>query len=209
MSASPAKSPLAALRRLARPRHAEERCELCSISLPSEHTHLLEVKSRRILCTCAACALLFPEGQPGRFRRVLRRLEALDDFAMTDAQWESLQIPIHLAFFFRSSEAERMVALYPSPAGAIESLLSLDAWTELVVANPALSNMQPDVEALLVNRVRDRRDYYIAPIDVCYRLVGLIRMHWRGLSGGVEVWEEIDRFFTELGQRASREGRDA
>ena len=33
--------------------------------------------------------------------------------------------------------------------------------------------------------------YYIVPIDECYRLVGLIRMHWRGLSGGTEVWKEI------------------
>ena len=35
--------------------------------------------------------------------------------------------------------------------------------------------MQPDVEALLVNRVGGRRLYYLAPIDVCFELVGLMR----------------------------------
>ena len=36
------------------------------------------------------------------------------------------------------------------------------------------------------------------PIDECYKLVGLIRTHWRGLSGGDEVWDEIARFFDRL-----------
>ena len=39
------------------------------------------------------------------------------------------------------------------------------------------------------------------PIDECYKLVGLIRLHWRGLSGGAVVWGEIGRFFDELRQR--------
>ena len=96
-----------------------------------------------------------------------------------------------------------MVALYPSPAGAVESQLSLDAWNEIVQENPILSQLQPDIEALLVNRVGhahewSRAEYYIAPIDECYRLVGLIRANWKGLSGGSEVWAEIGRFFSEL-----------
>ena len=43
-----------------------------------------------------------------------------------------------------------MTAFYPSPAGATESLLPLTAWEEIVRENPALREMQPDVEALLV-----------------------------------------------------------
>ena len=54
---------------------------------------------------------------------------------------------------------------------------------------------EPDVEALLVNRISDSPRYYRAPIDHCFRLVGIIRTHWRGFSGGTEVWQEIDRFF--------------
>ena len=47
-----------------------------------------------------------------------------------------------------------------------------------------------------------RATTYRVPIDECYKLVGLIRTHWRGLSGGTEVWEEIGRFFDELRERA-------
>jgi hypothetical protein len=45
----------------------------------------------------------------------------LANFEMSDGQWESLLIPINMAFFFRSSIEGRMIALYPSPAGAVES----------------------------------------------------------------------------------------
>jgi hypothetical protein len=58
--------------------------------------------------------------------------------------------------------------------------------------------MRPDVETLLVNRVKETREYFVAPIDLCFELVGLIRIHWRGFSGGEEVWREIDRFFSRL-----------
>jgi hypothetical protein len=54
------------------------------------------------------------------------------------------------------------------------------------------------VEALLVNTARDRREYWIAPIDDCYRLVAIVREHWRGLSGGTQVWPAIDAFFAAL-----------
>ena len=126
---------------------------------------------------------------------------------MSDGDWESLLIPINMAFFFFSSTHGRMVTLYPSPAGAIESLLPLDAWTDIVRNNPVLNQLEPDIEALLVNRVGHARDsapaeYFFAPMDDCYRLVGLIRTHWKGLSGGNEVWEEIARFFNALRARA-------
>ncbi len=116
-------------------------------------------------------------------------------------------IPINMAFFFYSSVHSRMVTLYPSPAGAIESLLPLDAWTDIVGNNPVLNQLEPDIEALLVNRVGHAREaapaeYFFAPIDDCYRLVGLIRTHWKGLSGGNEVWNEIAGFFNALRARA-------
>ena len=106
-------------------------------------------------------------------------------------------------FFFRSSLEGRTIALYPSPAGAVESLLPLEAWGEIVDVNPALHRLRPDIEALLVNRVGHAHgmksaEYYIAPIDECFKLVGLIRSNWKGLSGGTEVWTEIGNFFTRL-----------
>ncbi len=122
-----------------------------------------------------------------------------------------LLIPINLAFFFYSSVEKRMVALYPSPAGAVESLLPLDAWSEIAADNPVLHRLKPDIEALLVNRVghahgMGQAEYYIAPIDECYRLVGLIRTNWKGLSGGTEVWTEVGRFFAGLKSNAERIG---
>src|SRR5450432_2454649 len=104
-----------------------------------------------------------------------------------------------------------MVALYPSPAGAIESMLPLDSWNAIVEKNPVLGLLQSDVEALLINRI-DRREegipaqYYIAPIDECYKLVGILRSHWKGLSGGEEVWTEIDKFFADLRAKSDTAG---
>ncbi len=86
--------------------------------------------------------------------------------------------------------------------GATESLLGLDAWQALEAANPVLAQMEPDVEALLVNRARGARDHWLVPIDDCYALVGLIRTRWRGLTGGRQVWEEIGRFFEALNARS-------
>jgi hypothetical protein len=197
----------ATLRQFARSKRPLERCELCSAGLAQEHPHLVEVALRQIVCACEACATLFDGMTGGKYKRVSRRAQLLADFQMTDGQWESLLIPINMAFFFRSSTEGRTVTLYPSPAGAVESLLPLDAWTEIVQENVVLRELRPDIEALLVNRVGhahelSRAEYYIAPIDDCYRLVGLIRANWKGLSGGSEVWVEIGRFFSGLRSRA-------
>jgi len=197
----------ATLRQFTRPRTPVERCELCGLGLAQEHPHLVEVASRQIICACDACATLFDGMAVSKFRRVSRRAQILANFRMTDAQWENLLIPINMAFFFRSNLEDRIITLYPSPAGAIESLLPMDAWNEIVEENAILADLRPDIEALLVNRVGHVQqlslaEYYIAPIDECYRLVGLIRANWKGLSGGTEVWEEIGRFFTTLRSRS-------
>ncbi len=186
---------------------AVEFCELCSAGLFPEHPHLVQLASRRIVCACDACATLFDGMENSRYKRVSRTAQYLTNFEMTDGQWESLLIPINMAFFFHSSLESRTIALYPSPAGAVESLLPLEAWADIADNNPTLRRLQPDIEALLVNRVGHahgitKADYFIAPIDECYKLVGLIRTHWKGLSGGTEVWTEIARFFVELKSRS-------
>ena len=201
-------SPFAALRRFVRPRAAAiEQCEMCSAPLAADHQHLIEINRRQLACACDACAILFSGQAETKYKRVPRRIRYLSDFHLTDAQWDGLRLPIHLAFFFKSTPEGREVALYPSPAGPIESLLALDTWDEIVAENAILKEMLPDVEALLVNRVGSTREHYLVPIDECYKLVGLIRAHWRGLSGGTEVWTEIGRFFETLKARASEKDR--
>ena len=157
----------------------------------------MDPATRALKCACQACAILFGHRESKtKYLRVPRDTRSLLDFSLDDAEWAALMLPIDIAFFLRSSAQERVVAFYPSPAGATESLLSLDAWNDLVERNPVLNTMLPDVEALLVNRLGENRQYFIAPIDKCYQLVGLIRTYWRGLSGGDVVWTEIDQFLS-------------
>jgi hypothetical protein len=179
-----------------------ERCDLCGEPIPPKHRHLLDLESRELMCACQACRLLFERPAAGaggaHYRLVPDRRLRLDDFVMDDAMWARLRIPVEMAFFFHSTPAERVQAYYPGPMGATESLLELGAWEELERDNPVLATLEPDVEALLVNRARGARQYFLVPIEDCYRLAGLIRTRWRGLSGGEEVWKEIDGFFKEV-----------
>lgn len=182
----------------------EEQCDLCGERIGVQHRHLLDIHSRQLLCACRACALLFDQEAAGAGARRLvpTRYLSIAGFQITDVEWESLQVPVNMAFFTANSRLGRVQALYPSPAGPTESLLSFDTWEDLQRRNPILGEMAPDVEALLVNRLREGREQYLVPIDECYRLVGLIRLGWRGLSGGREMWQEIERFFAGLKERA-------
>jgi hypothetical protein len=186
----------------------EERCDLCGEPVPPGHRHLVDVSNRRLMCACRACTLLFdrPAAGGGHLRLVPTRRRRLEGFRLDDAAWDALRIPVEMAFFFESSAAGHVIAVYPSPMGATESLLELEAWDDIAAANPVLAELAPDVEALLVSRARgmrrrDRREHWRVPIDDCYELVGLIRSRWKGLGGGDEVWDEIARFFDDLPRR--------
>jgi hypothetical protein len=198
----PAGNLIKTLRRFRQPQAIQERCDFCSTGLSSSHRHLLEISNSRIVCACDPCALRFQDVVGGRFKLIPRDLWRLPELSLPDLEWENLALPINLAFFFYSTPEKKMKALYPSPAGATESLLPLAAWNSLAERNPRLGTMQPDVEALLVNRVGIKREYYVVPIDVCFELVGIIRMHWRGLSGGDSVWQQVETFFGRLAANA-------
>ncbi len=73
------------------------------------------------MCVCRGCYLLFTDGNAGlRYRAVPDRYVMFPDLALGRREWESLQIPVGLAFFFLNSALDRMVAFYPGPAGATE-----------------------------------------------------------------------------------------
>jgi hypothetical protein len=191
------------------PVEAEERCDLCGAPIPPGHRHVADVVARSLLCACRACTILLgrPGAGGGHFRLIPERRLLLTDFSLDEATWAELQIPVELAFFFRSTPAGRVVALYPSPLGATESLLELDTWEELERENPVLRELDSDVEALLVNRAGDVREHFLVPIDDCYALVALIRSRWKGLAGGPDVRRELDTFFDRLRAQARKETR--
>jgi hypothetical protein len=197
----------ASLQRLLRkpaPQAPGERCDYCAEPVLAEHGHLIDLQARRIMCSCRPCYLVFePSGAAnGRYKAVPSRYVELSDFALDDTAWERLQIPIGLAFFFTNSVEGRTVALYPGPAGATESELDLSAWNEIVAEHPLLGSLEPDVEAALVLRRNGTTRCFVVPIDAAYRLVGIIRLSWKGFDGGPDAWSRIDAFFDEISQRS-------
>ena len=70
------------------------------------------------MCTCRACYLLFTaEDAELRYRAVPDRYLSFPDFALAPGQWDDLEIPVGLAFFFLNSVLGRTVGFYPGPAG--------------------------------------------------------------------------------------------
>jgi hypothetical protein len=180
-----------------------ERCDMCSIALGSDHPHLVEPATRRLICACPACAVLFSSSANKNIEEYRRMVRALPDFEMTDAQWEGLMIPINMAFFFQSSAAGKVIVLYPSPAGATESLLDFDSWQAIVQTNPQLQRMNQTLKLCLLIGSRKPPTTSSFQSTSVTSSVGLIRTKWKGLSGGVEVWEAINDFFAVLRNRST------
>jgi hypothetical protein len=187
-----------------RPRPGE-RCDMCGELVPDEHEHVVNIESRSLMCTCRGCWLLFTSDGAGggKYRAVPDRYVALDELSIAPGSWDELQIPVSVAFFFYSSSVDSVAAFYPSPAGATESLLPLDAWSRLVADNDVLRTMEPDVEALLVRVEPDRKEAYLVPIDACYELVGELRRLWKGFDGGTEARDAMNVFFLRLAERST------
>jgi hypothetical protein len=181
-----------------------ERCELCGTVVNDRHGHLVDRQEHNIRCACRPCYLLFThEGTAaGRYRAVPDRYVHDPDRPINAPDWEALQIPVGMAFFLKMSDQPGVSAFYPSPAGPTECLLDLDAWDRLVVEQPMLAAVEPDVEAVLIRRTDDGFECFLVPIDVCYQLVGTVRLHWRGFDGGTEARQHIDDFFAKARARA-------
>jgi len=174
-----------------------ERCDLCGLVLSVTHEHLFDVERRRLQCACTACSVLF-DATAGKRRRVRRRALRLEGFRISDAQWQALEVPVGLAFFSYSSSLRKMIAAYPGPAGAVESAVSEAAWANLVDDNAALAEVEADTAAFLVDRLSAEPSYHVVSIDECYRLTGLVRKRWEGLTGGDGPLQAVSEFFGRL-----------
>ncbi len=207
--------PVALLRRIAATPPAAPagaRGEMWGAPIAAEHQHVVDLESHAMMCTCRPCYLLFTDSNAHlRYRSVPDRYLSFPDFELGPGQWDELEIPVGLSFFFRSSRLDRTVAFYPGPAGATESELPLDAWDAVMARNPALSVAAPDTEALLIRGPGDSRpqaDCHLVPVDACYELVGHLRRVWRGFDGGQEARDQLTSFFEKVSRRSRpvREG---
>lgn len=175
-----------------------EACELCAAPVPEDHPHLHDADEERVRCVCGPCSVLFDRGGAGegRYRLVPRRRVRLPEVATG-----VLGVPVGLVFFVPRADGT-VTAEGPSPAGAMRWEVDAAAWRRLAETCPPLATVEPEVEALLVNTVHGADHHWIAPVDDCYRMVAVVRRHWRGLSGGGAVWPAVEQFFAGLTERS-------
>jgi hypothetical protein len=197
-----------------------ERCEMCREVLGERHGHVVDLDKRSLACTCRACYLLFTHAgvAGGRYRAVPEHVYHDPGRPLTEADWNELQIPVAMAFFFVNSALGRVVAGYPSPGGATECELDLAAWDRLAAAYPLFGALAPDVEAIFVHgggpgqsaspggrppqTPPGKFEVFLIPIDECYALVGELRLRWQGFDGGAEARASLAAFLDGLRRRA-------
>jgi hypothetical protein len=180
---------------------SRERCEICGVAVDAGHPHLFAIERRALLCACIPCATLFSDGRAsgGRYQRIPDRVLVDVHAQVDDAAWGAVGVPVGLAFIVCDATRANAVAFYPSPAGPVQSDLPGDAWKALQERTPLARVMEPDIEALLVRRSKNGQfDCMLAPVDVCFALVGEVRRRWRGFDGGDDARGAIDSFFERL-----------
>jgi hypothetical protein len=188
---------------------------MCAAEIPAGHGHLADVEQSTLICACRACYLLFTHSQAGRgrYRAVPDRYRADPAHPLSVADWNALEIPVGLAFFLRRSAGGEVTGFYPSPAGATECRLDLQAWQRIEGSHPMIAAAEPDVEAVLIYRADagDSRPTYrreadvecfLVPIDACYELAGRMRLLWRGFDGGSEARASIAEFIDGVRSRS-------
>jgi hypothetical protein len=146
-----------------------------------------------------------------RYRSIPDRYRSDPGHPLTVAEWNALEIPVGLAFFLRSSASGDTTAFYPSPAGATECRLDLEAWARIVADHPLVAAATPDVEAILVSRGsldQDGVDTFLVPIDACYELAGRMRLLWRGFDGGADARQSVAEFLDRVRARSRDLGQE-
>lgn len=173
----------------------EELCNFCGKTISPDHRHLLDINTGKFKCACEVCTII--QSVHG-YKLIPDHYNYLKDFIMPEELWSEFMIPVNMAFFVFNSAQNGIVTYYPAAAGATESKLKMEAWKKLEQLNPVIKKLSKDVEALLLNRLGDAGEYFIVPIDCCYKLIGTLRSHWHGIHGGREVDEAIANFFYQL-----------
>jgi Family of unknown function (DUF5947) len=201
---------------------AEETCEFCAAGIPAGHGHVADLDNSSLMCACRACYLLFThsgaaerrearderQAVRGRYRAIPDRYRSDPGHPLSAADWDALEIPVGLAFFLRSSADGDVVGFYPSPAGATECRLDLQAWDRIAAAHPLMQSAAPDIEAILISRGLPGADgangveCFLVPIDACYELAGRMRLQWRGFDGGAEARQSIAEFLDRVRARS-------
>ena len=168
-----------------------ESCQGCGAAIAPEHRHVVDLQSRAFVCVCVRCWVVLPSAAHSSYRAIPERRARPAGSMLSEREWDDIEIPVGIAFFFRNSTLDTVVVCYPSPAGPVESQLALGdaAWARWLV---------PDVEALLVRRTHRASNSLVVPIDVAYELVGCVRRSWSGFGGRGDVDGVIDDFFDGL-----------
>ena len=145
-------------------REAQEHCDLCSEPIPPEHRHLLDLETRELRCACrrAACCSTARAPAAGTTPGP-RPAAAAGRLRARRRAWEELRIPVDMAFFFHRARGRARRRLLPGADGrdrvaARAARLGGDRGRQ-----PRARGMEPDVEALLVNRARGARDSWLVP----------------------------------------------
>lgn len=174
-----------------------ERCDMCGAAVAQAHHHLYSPDKRVVRCSCQACAFLFDGSAVQPWVRLERAATPVPFSARTRASWRALGVPVELSYTVIRPSGE-VVALYPGPMGVVEASVRPELWSELVASDGAISDMEADVEALLVRDKPESLVAYRVTIDIAYSLVGTVRTRWAGLGGGAEVEAAVDGFFARL-----------
>ena len=186
--------------------HQGESCRFCNADIDAPHVYVINIVTHTLISVCPPCYLLFTlEGAAqGKYKAVPQRRIYLPDLALTQTQWEALQIPVGIAFFHRNTSQSCITSCYPGPEGATQSLVRLETWDALEEANPILEKLVPDVESLVIHHPQDhqRSEGGIVPIDVSDELMKYLKQQWRGLDGGEEAWKTIHTFVTDMRTRS-------
>ena len=138
-----------------------ERCELCSLEIcaPTIRTVRSDGPQAGVLVRCLRVVVQRTQLMPGS-SGCRDEIRLLSEFHMTDAQWDGLMVPINMAFFFRSSPEQGWWRHVPQSGGR-HGVAAFAGGVERNCATriPNSKKMEPDVEALLVNRIGHARGF--------------------------------------------------